>query len=163
MADDKKEEERSLTPRESRMSDPFAEMRRMLDSFRMNMDDMFGRMFPSQGGMAALRQPRVDILDLGNALQVVADMPGVQKDDIEINLTPDHLEIAAESKTETERTEEEYTYRERGYSSYRRVLDLPTEVLPDRAEAKFTNGVLEVTMPKKEPTQVEQKKRVPVK
>ena len=145
------------------MSDPFAEMRRMLDSFRMNMDDMFGRMFPSQGGMATLRQPRVDILDLGNALQVVADMPGVQKDDIEINLTPDRLEIEAESETETERKEEEYTYRERGYASYRRVLDLPTEVLADKAEAKFTNGVLEVTMPKKEPTQVEQKKRVTVK
>ncbi len=163
MADDKKEEERSLTPRESRMSDPFAEMRRMLDNFRMNMDDMFGRMWPSPGGMGSLRQPRVDILDLGNALQVVADMPGVQKDDIEINLTPERLEIEAESKTETERTEEEYTYRERGYSSYRRVLDLPAEVLPDKTEAKFTNGVLEVTMPKKEPTQVEQKKRVAVK
>ncbi len=145
------------------MSDPFAEMRRMLDSFRTNMDEMFGRMWPSPGGMGSLRQPRVDVLDLGNALQVVADMPGVQKDDIEINLTPERLEIEAESKTETERTEEEYTYRERGYSSYRRVLDLPAEVLPDKAEAKFTNGVLEVTMPKKEPTQVEQKKRVAVK
>ncbi len=145
------------------MTDPFAEMRRMLDNFRMNMDDMFGRMWPSPGGMGSLRQPRVDILDLGNALQVVADMPGVQKDDIEINLTPERLEIEAESKTETERTEQEYTYRERGFSSYRRVLDLPAEVLPDKAEAKFTNGVLEVTMPKKEPTQVEQKKRVDVK
>ncbi|MGZ4931400.1 MAG: Hsp20 family protein [Halobacteriota archaeon] len=43
------------------------------------------------------------------------------------------------------------------------MLDLPAEVLPDKAEAKFTNGVLEVTMPKKEPTEVEQKKRVAVK
>lgn len=152
-----------MTPRESLMSDPFAEMRRMLDNFRMNMDDMLARMFPSQGGVAALRQPRVDILDLGNELQVVADMPGVKKEDIEINLTPERLEIEAESTTESERSEEDYTYRERGYSSYRRVLDLPAEVLPDKAEAKFTNGVLEITMPKKEPTEVEEKKRVAVK
>jgi len=145
------------------MSDPFAEMRRMLDSFRMNMDDMLARMFPSQGGVATLRQPRVDVLDLGKELQVVADMPGVKKEDIEINLTPERLEIEAESTTESERSEEDYTYRERGYSSYRRVLDLPAEVLPDKAEAKFTNGVLEITMPKKEPTEVEEKKRVAVK
>ena len=162
MTDDKKEE-KSMTPKDYWMSDSFTEMRRMLDSFRTNMEDMMERVFPSQRMMPALKQPRVDIIDLGNALQVVADLPGVQKDDIEINLTPERLEISAESKTETERKEEEYTYRERGYASYKRTLDLPAEVLPDKAEAKFTNGVLEIAMPKKEPTEVEKKTRVNVK
>ncbi|MGA7076729.1 MAG: Hsp20/alpha crystallin family protein [Halobacteriota archaeon] len=163
MTDEKKDEEKRMTPRDYWMSDPFAEMRRMLDTFRGNMEDTLERVFPSQASLPALKQPRVDILDLGDALQVVADMPGVQKEDIEINLTPERIEISAESSTETERKEEEYTYRERGYASYRRMLDLPAEVLSDKAEATFKNGVLEVKLPKKEPTEAEKKTRVNVK
>jgi HSP20 family protein len=163
MTDEKKDEEKRMTPRDYWMSDPFAEMRRMLDTFRGNMEETLERVFPSQASLPALKQPRVDILDLGDALQVVADMPGVQKEDIEINLTPERIEISAESSTETERKEEEYTYRERGYASYRRMLDLPADVLPDKAAATFKNGVLEVKLPKKEPTEAEKKTRVNVK
>jgi len=164
MTDEKKiekSEEKRMTPKDYWMGEPFAEMRRMLDTFRANMEDTLERVLPSQ--MPALKQPRVDVLDLGHALQVVADMPGVQKEDIEINLTPERIEISAESSTETERKEEDYTYRERGYASYRRMLDLPADVLPDKAEATFKNGVLEVTIPKKEPTEVEKTTRVTVK
>jgi len=160
MSDEKKEEKR-ITPKDYWMRDPFAEMRRTLDTFRANMEDTLERVFPSQ--MPALKQPRVDVVDLGDALQVVADMPGVQKEDIEINLTPERIEISAESSTETERKDEDYTYRERGYASYHRMLDLPADVLPDKAEATFKNGVLEVKIPKKEPPEVEKKTRVNVK
>ncbi len=163
MTDEKKDEEKRITPKDYWMSDSFSEMRRLLDTFRANMEDTLERVFPSQASLPALKQPRVDILDLGGSLQVVADMPGVQKEDIEINLTPERVEISAESSTETERKEEEYTYRERGYASYRRVLDLPADVLPDKAEASFKNGVLEVNLPKKEPTEVEKTTRVQIK
>jgi HSP20 family protein len=160
MTDEKKEEKR-ITPKDYWKSDPFANMHRMLDTFHANMEDTLERILPWQ--MPALRQPRVDVLDLGDALQVVADMPGVKKEDIEINLTPERIEISAESSTETERKEEEYAYRERGYASYRRMLDLPADVLPDKAEATFNNGVLEVKIPKKEPTEAEKKTRVNIK
>jgi HSP20 family protein len=163
MTDEKKDEEKRMTPKDYWMSDSFGEMRRLLDTFRANMEDTLERVFPSQASLPALKQPRVDVIDLGDALQVVADMPGVQKGDIEINLTPERVEISAESSTETERKDEDYTYRERGYASYRRVLDLPADVLPDKAEASFNNGVLEVTLPKKEPTEVETKTRVQIK
>lgn len=163
MTDEKKDEEKQMTPRDVWMSDPFAEMRRMFDTFRGNMEETLERVFPSQALLPAMKQPRVDILDLGDALQVVADMPGVKKEDIEINLTPERIEISAESSTETERKEEEYTYRERGYASYRRMVDLPADVLPDKAAATFTDGVLEVKLPKKEPTEVEKKTQVAVK
>jgi HSP20 family molecular chaperone IbpA len=163
MTDEKKDEEKRITTKDYWMSDSFSEMRRLLDTFRANMEDTLERVFPSQASLPALKQPRVDVLDLGDALQVVADMPGVRKEDIEINLTPERVEISAESSTETERKDEDYTYRERGYASYRRVLDLPADVLPDKAEASFNNGVLEVTLPKKEPTEVETKTRVQIK
>ncbi|MGZ5521173.1 MAG: Hsp20/alpha crystallin family protein [Halobacteriota archaeon] len=163
MTDEKKDEEKRMTPKDYWMSDSFSEMRRLLDTFRANMEDTLERVFPSQASLPALKQPSVDVIDLGDALQVVADMPGVQKEDIEINLTPERVEISAESSTETERKDEDYRYRERGYASYRRVLDLPADVLPDKAEASFNNGVLEVTLPKKEPTEVETKTRVQIK
>jgi HSP20 family molecular chaperone IbpA len=163
MTDEKKDEEKRMTPKDYWMSDSFSEMRRLLDTFRANMEDTLERVFPSQASLPALKQPSVDVIDLGDALQVVADMPGVQKEDIEINLTPERVEISAESSTETERKDEDYTYRERGYASYRRMLDLPADVLPDKAEASFNNGVLEVTLPKKEPTEVEKKTRVQIK
>ncbi|MCJ7638829.1 MAG: Hsp20/alpha crystallin family protein [Euryarchaeota archaeon] len=163
MTDEKKDEEKRMTPKDYWMSDSFSEMRRLLDTFRANMEDTLERVFPSQASLPALKQPSVDVIDLGDALQVVADMPGVQKEDIEINLTPERVEISAESSTETERKDEDYTYRERGYASYRRVLDLPADVLPDKAEASFNNGVLEVMLPKKEPTEVETKTRVQIK
>lgn len=163
MTDEKKDEEKRITTKDYWMSDSFSEMRRLLDTFRANMEDTLERVFPSQASLPALKQPRVDVLDLGDALQVVADMPGVRKEDIEINLTLERVEISAESSTETERKEEDYTYRERGYASYRRMLDLPADVLPDKAEASFKNGVLEVTLPKKEPTEAEKKTRVQIK
>ena len=163
MTDEKKDEEKRIAPKDYWMSDSFTEMRRLLDTFRANMEDTLERVFPSQASLPALKQPRVDILDLGDALQVVADMPGVQKEDIEINLKPERVEISAESSTETERKEEDYTYRERGYASYRRVIDLPADVLPDKAEASFKNGVLEVNLPKKEPTEVETTTKVQIK
>jgi HSP20 family protein len=160
MTDEKKEEKR-ITPKDNWMSQPLAEMRRVLDTFRLNMEDSLERLWPSH--VPALKQPRVDVLDLGDAIQVVADMPGVKKEDIEINLTPERIEISAESSTETERKDEDYTYRERGYASYRRALNLHADVLQDKAAATFKSGVLEVTIPKKEPTEVEQKTRVSVK
>jgi HSP20 family molecular chaperone IbpA len=163
MTDEKKDEEKRLTPKDYWMSDSFGEMRRLLDSFRANMEETLERVFPSQASLPALKQPRVDILDLGDALQVVADMPGVRKEDIELNLKPERVEISAESSTETERKEEDYTYRERGYASYRRVIDLPADVLPDKAEASFKNGVLEVNLPKKEPTELEKTTKVQIK
>lgn len=96
-------------------------------------------------------------------MQVIAETPGVQKEDIKFDLIPERVEISAESSEETERKEEEYTNRERSYVSYQRALDLPAEVLPDKAEASFKNGVLELNLPKKEPTEIEKKTRVTIK
>jgi HSP20 family protein len=87
------------------------------------------------------------------------------KEDITINATSDTLEISAESKTEKEEKEGEgkYVYRERGYALFKRVLTLPAEVIPEKPEATFSNGVLEVVMPKKEPTPAEKKVKVGIK
>jgi len=110
-----------------------------------------------------VRTPDIDILDLGTEIHLTADLPGVKKDDIEIDLMPESIEISAESKTEMEREQQPYARRERGYMAYKRKLDLPAEVVPSKAKARFNNGVLEVTIPRKEPAQKVEPTRVEIK
>jgi HSP20 family protein len=170
MTDEKKEKEKKeLAPRDYWMYDTIAEMRRMLDSVRSNMDEMFGRMpWPTWRPWrpttpSAYREPYADVIDTGTELKVVVELPGVVKEDVTINATSDTLEISAETKTEKEAKEGEYVYRERGYASFKRMLTLPAEVIPEKTEAMFNNGVLEVVLPKKEPTPAEKKVKVGIK
>jgi len=165
---DEKKEKKELARREDWMYDKMTEMRRMLDNVRGNMDEAFGRGWPTWRPWrpltpATYREPYADIIDTGAELKVVVELPGVVKEDITINATNDSVEVSAESKTEKEEKEGEFVYRERGYASFRRRLTLPAEVIPEKTEASFHNGVLEVIMPKKEPTPAEKKVKVGIK
>jgi HSP20 family protein len=84
---------------------------------------------------------------------LVADLPGVKKGDIDIDLAPETVEISAESKAETEREQQPYARRERRYMAYKRRIQLPALIIPDKAKARFNNGVLEITMPRQEPVE----------
>ena len=93
--------------------------------------------------------PSIDIKEdeKGNIV-VNADIPGVEKGDIEINVKGDMLEITAEKKEEKEEKEEGYLRRERSYRKFYRSIPLPTEVDKDKAEASLKDGVLKISMPK---------------
>lgn len=168
---DERKEKKGIMPRDYWMYDTIAEMRHMLESVRSNMDEMFGRMpWPTWRPWRLMlpstyREPSADIIDTGAEIKVVVELPGMVKEDITINATSDTIEISAESKTEKEEKEGEgeYVYRERGYASFKRVLTLPAEVIPEKTEATFSNGVLEVVMPKKEPTPAEKKVNIAIK
>ncbi len=81
------------------------------------------------------RKPLIDVIETDDEVQVIAEMPGVNKEDIELNATEKELEIKAES--------ENRRYYER--------VELPCEVVPDSAKARYNNGVLEVVFKKKYP------------
>ncbi len=68
--------------------------------------------------------------------------------DIEINLSKDTLTIKGEKKTETEKKDREAYYMERSFGSFSRVIPMPADVDPDKAEATFKKGVLSITLPK---------------
>lgn len=165
-----KEEKGAIAPSEW-FRDPFSEMRDLLNSFRFDMEDVFGRVYPSSVALPrervvlpVLRQPNLDVIDAGTEYQVQVDLPGVKKEDIAIELTPDSIEIGAESTVEKEESKEgEYLFRERGYSAFKRIVPFPEEILPDKAEAKFEDGVLEVVLPKKEPTPAPKKVKLELK
>jgi HSP20 family protein len=111
-----------------------------------------------EGGDVQL--PRIDLIDRETEVLVRAEVPGIGKDDLKVELTGDLLTIAGERKHE-EKTEKGNVYRaEIARGSFLRTIRLPCEVDADKVDAMFENGVLEVHLPKLEPAG---KQRIEVK
>ena len=106
---------------------------------------------------AEYREPFIDLIETDKEIIATAEMPGLEKKDIKINLTEDRLEISAETKREEKKEEKGYVYRERRSGSYYRAITLPSPVDPDNTKASYKNGVLEIKMPK-----IEVKKKKPI-
>lgn len=92
---------------------------------------------------------RVDVRDHDDEVMIVADLPGVDKDDVSVSLVnPTLIEISCERKMDKEEKEEGYYVRERMYGSMGRQVALPHSVTENGATASFKNGVLEVRLKK---------------
>jgi HSP20 family protein len=103
----------------------------------------------------------VNIADLDDRYEVAAEIPGVPKEGIEVDVSDDRLEIRAERSLERSEEKDGAQYREIGRSAFYRVLPLPHDADGDKVEAKLDHGVLTVTLPKVEARAP--KKRVAVK
>ncbi len=110
-----------------------------------------------------VREATVDLVDEGNKFIVRAEMPGVAKDKIDVSLTKDGIEISAETETEEEDQEKNFVVRERVYSHIYKQLAFPEEVVPEKAESTFKDGLLEVYIPKKTIAPAPKKHKVAVK
>ncbi len=100
----------------------------------------------------SVSRARMDVLDKGPTYEVVVDLPGVKKEEINVAVEGERVTITAESEAEREVKEgERVLHCERYATRYARSLELPTEVTEQGAEAKFENGVLTLTLPKREP------------
>ena len=110
---------------------------------------------PLEANVIESRQwvPGMDLSESEAAFHVVADVPGVNPDDIEISLHKGVLTIKGHRKTETETTERRLTRRERTFGSFFRQFTLPESADEDTVTARANNGVLEITIPKAEKTQ----------
>ena len=104
----------------------------------------------------------LDLVDSGNKYKVIAEVPGVLKNDLEVNITENTISICGETKKETKKEDEGYLRRERSYSTICRNINFPEEVDPNKAEATLKNGILEVEVHKKEPTSNKGRK-IPIK
>jgi len=94
------------------------------------------------------RRPFIDVMETDKEVVATAEMPGLEKGDIKINLTDDTLEISAETRHEEEKREKDFIYKERRSGSYYRSVSLPSPIEPNRSTASYNNGVLQITMPK---------------
>lgn len=141
--------ERPLSPffgRDLLFEDPWNAFERM----HSQMDDMFSQVFSNLPEAARFREPLADIQETDKEIKVVVELPGVRKEDIKVHVEGDVLAIEAASETVSEKKEEGFYRKERGYSSFRRAFSLPSEVHPEKARSSFANGILEVVLPKKE-------------
>jgi HSP20 family protein len=120
---------------------PAALMRRLSDE----MDHWFGEL--REHGETAMWSPNIDVRERENNLVVSADLPGLTKDDVHVEVTNEGLAIQGERKHEHEERHQGYYHSERSYGSFRRVIPLPEGVNVEQAKAQFKDGVLEVTVP----------------
>jgi len=170
---EKKKTKGELIPRE--YTGPPGMMRefdRMFDEFRSGFENIFlmpsgfgferpsGWMMPS---LEMAREPLVDLADMGDKFELTAEMPGIPKDKIDIQLSDDSIEIKAEVEEEKEEKEKEYCCKERSYRSFYRKMSLPDDVISEKADAKMAGGVLKITLPKKEPKKMPETKKIEVK
>ena len=91
--------------------------------------------------------PPVELFQRGDRLIIRADLPGLSKDDIHVEIASDMITIKGERRQEHEERGEDYFHSERSYGSFFRSIPLPESVQSDKAEATFRNGVLEITVP----------------
>lgn len=96
--------------------------------------------------------PLVDVIDKKDEIIVKAELPGVNKKDVKISLSENTLTIRGERKEEQEVKKEDYYCCERVQGSYSRTIALPVEIDKTKAKASFTNGILEIALPKIEET-----------
>lgn len=106
------------------------------------------RWWPAAG--MKITTPAVDLYEEKDDIVVKAELPGMEKDNIEVNLSGNRLTIKGEKKQEEEVKKEGYYRSERSYGSFVRTLELPREVQTDKVKAAFKNGILEVRLPKTE-------------
>lgn len=136
-----------------------------LDHF---MENMWRRPFPSPFGRdrwlpirpLSIRMPSIDVYEEKDSVVVKAELPGMKKEDIEVNLAGENLTIKGEKKEDKEVKEDNYYRRERSYGSFLRTVALPCDVKSDEIKASFKDGVLEIRVPK---TEDAKKKSVAVK
>ncbi len=127
--------------------EPFRSLVNMQTDLDRVFDDFFGRPLAQREGV---RAPSVDVSETPEEVVVKAELPGVDKKNVEVEVLPDSLSIRAEMSEEKEEKEQTYHRRERIWRRYERLLPLPAEVVTDQTTAVVKDGVLEVRMAKSE-------------
>lgn len=150
----KDREEESIVPRK---------FENMFDNFRKDMERMMVRpwSFPMDWNMPSLFEARdmrtamYELVDRGDRFEVLAELPGIEKEKIDIKASRYSVEISAKHSERTEEKGKKYVYTERLFRSFYRNVPLPEEIIPSKVTAKMENGMLKLDLPKKVPTKGE--------
>jgi HSP20 family protein len=138
---------------------------RSVPSLATWLDDIFENNF-EHGLMSnfntGMTLPAVNVKDRADDYIVEMAVPGLKKSDFDINLDNDLLSISAEIKTENEDTNDNYTRREFGYSSFKRTFSLPKSVISEKIKATYTDGILTIELPKRDEAKKKPLKQIKV-
>jgi HSP20 family protein len=139
-----------LTPR--RPYDVWTDMDQLFDQFRMNFNDLLWRPNTSLfNTFDDLRTPMMDVADLGNRYEMKLEIPGIPKENINIEVSQTGIEISANHETEENEDTKNWLRRERSSTSFYRSIEFPDKIKTDTVDAEFKDGVLNLILPKAEP------------
>ena len=130
--------------------DPFRDMVTLREKMNRMFEDVFSGRSENKELTAGTWAPAVDIFETENELVMTAEIPGIEEKDVEIKIEDNTLSIRGERKFEKETKEENYHRLERSYGSFYRAFTLPSSVDPERIQAEQENGVLKISMPKRQ-------------
>ena len=128
---------------------PFEEFeRRFEDFFRRPFSMMEAPWWTRWPAHAGEVSPAMDIFEEGGDIVVKAEIPGMKKEEIHIDINEKTVTVSGEKKKEEKVARKDYVHLERTYGSFVRTFALPAEVQTDKARATFKDGILELRMPK---------------
>ena len=153
-----------------------ARMDDIFENFRRDIEDIINPWslspwgftgFPSGFGMRGIRgrpdeeemmvrTPLYDMVDKGDRYELEVEVPGIDKDKIDVKTTNDSIEISGEQSEKAEEKKRNYLYNERSYRSFYRKIPIPEEIVSSKVSAKMSNGILQIELPKRTPTRVEE-------
>ena len=110
-----------------------------------------------------MNMPAVNIEELKDKYQVSLAVPGMKKDDFKIDVDGNLLTISTEQEENKEEKDKRFTRREYSYSSFSRTFTLPEEIIQEKIEAKYEDGVLKIALPRKENAHLLSAKHIEVK
>lgn len=164
MAENKKKETEVAVKREAGSApmvpgwdwDPFKSMRQQFDRLWQDFEWPDFRVGLPRRTFEHLRNwpevsatiPAVDLVERDGGYEIQAELPGMNRDQIEIRLSDGMMTIKGEKSAEHVEDKENYHLRERSYGSFQRSFRIPAGVNADKVEARFENGVLKITLPK---------------
>lgn len=130
---------------------PLRDIVSIQDEMNKLFDDFFGRTptrwFQPEEGLWA---PNVDVSETKDNIVLIAEMPGLNKEDIKLSVQDNVLTLSGEKKQEKEEKDANYHRLERSYGAFCRSFTLPTPVQADKVKASYKDGILKVTLPKTE-------------
>jgi len=135
----------------------FEEMRRLQSELNRSFGDFWNsdeyKALPNPSGKSqdlVMRNPLTDLEETDKEIIATFELPGVDKKDIQLNITENKIEVKVEKKKEAKVEKKDFYSMERRYTGFYRAIHLPEGVHPEKAKAKYENGILEVRIPKAE-------------
>ncbi len=130
----------------------FDELDRVFDNFRRDFENVFSPTLGAKPFSVLESTTACDLVDEGDKFVVTADMPSMKKEEINLNVGDDYIDISAEHKESEEEKKKKYIRKEHHEVSIHRRLSLPERVKSGDVKAKLDDGVLKIEIPKEKPT-----------
>jgi HSP20 family protein len=130
--------------------DPFRDLGTLQDRMNRLFDDASRTWRPDEPAATTTWSPAVDIFETEGEIVVKAELPGMERNDITLNLEKNILTLKGERRFQKETKEDNYHRIERSYGTFSRAFSIPATVDEEKIKAEYKDGVLKIVLPKKE-------------